>query len=154
LRNVRGDREPAHEEGSLVETASSQPGSDFLVPLAGVARWARRYDILDGVPPADRDGQDAVALERHAGGTAVGASSPGILERIPLRAGQVVLDACHSAATPAGVHGLSTSTNRHDNSLSRHWSAARSFATGHVRRQLPGIPLDSVRAAVFTVSPR
>jgi hypothetical protein len=66
----------AHQEGSLVEPLPSEPAGHFRVALTGVARTARRHDIVERVSPATGDREDAVALQRFVGGAAVRTPSP------------------------------------------------------------------------------
>jgi hypothetical protein len=77
----------------------SQPGPQRCT--AGVARPADGHDVAQRVPPAARERQHAVPLQRGVGGTAVGAPTPRRLERAPLRVAEVVIDAIHPALAPA-----------------------------------------------------
>ena len=128
------DLELAQEERSLVESASTQPSSDFVAALARVAGTAGRHHVVERVPAATGDRQHAVALHRHVGHPAVGATAPGPLEHDPLGGGEVVLDTPQSVvagveqrepddpdsqppperydAPPAGARTLETATAR------------------------------------------
>ena len=92
----------AAEEGGFVEALAAEPVGHLLVALTGVAGAAGGDDVLEGVAASAGDGQDAVALEGRAGGAAVGAAAPGILESGPLAGAEVVLDAGHAALAFAG----------------------------------------------------
>src|SRR5215207_3708969 len=97
----RVDLKVAQQEGPFVESLAPQPAGDFGVALTGVAGPADGHDVAERVPPAARERQHAVSLQRSIGGTAVGAPTPGRLERGPLPVAEVVLDAIHAALAPA-----------------------------------------------------
>ena len=70
------ERAVSKQEGALVEPFSAEPARDLVVGLARVARPARGHDVLDRVPPAARERQDAVVLKRACRRAAVGAAAP------------------------------------------------------------------------------
>ena len=120
LERERGvDLEVAQEEGALVETLSPEPTSDLVVALARVAGAARRRDVVERVSTAAGQRQNAVALERLVGRTAVRASAPRVLQRRPLPGAQVVLHTSHAALALARTSRLPTPIDRHRSSVGR-----------------------------------
>src|SRR5690606_2233001 len=107
----RGDLVVAQQEGRLVEALPSHPSRDLVVALARVARPAGGDDVAHGVPPAPRDGEDAVLLQRHAVGAAVRAPAPGSHERLPLVGREVVVGPLDPGPATAGVPGTSRHTH-------------------------------------------
>lgn len=103
----------AEEEGAFVATGAAEPGGDLFVALAGVAGGAGGDDVFESVATAAGDGENTVALEGLAGGTAVGAAAPRLLKGGPLGGGEVVIDAVHSAFAPAGRTGGAGATEGH-----------------------------------------
>ena len=113
------DPEVTEEERPLVEPLAAQPPRDLVVRLAGVARAARRHDVVERVAPAARQRLDAVALHEAIRGSAIGATAPGILERVPLCRREVVLDPVHAPLAPSGRPRPSRPIDRHDDDATR-----------------------------------
>ena len=94
-------------------TFSSNRLRRLVVALARVARGAGGDDVVEGVPTAARDRQDAVLLEGPVGGAAVGAPSPRLDEGGPLGRGEIVVDEGHPALSPARCPHPATPTSGH-----------------------------------------
>src|SRR6478609_1950835 len=112
-RELAADLDLASEEGTLIEPLAPQPSGDLGVALARVARPACRDHVVERVAPPAGDGQDAVALERGTGHSAIRTSAPGSLQRLPLRVGQVVVDQTHATSAASRGHGAATPAHRH-----------------------------------------
>ena len=109
----------AKQERVLVEPFAPQPGGDFVVALAGVARATRRHHVPERVTTAPRDGQNTVALKRPLRGAAVRAPSPGMLQGSPLGVGQVVNDLRHAALASPRSPSPAAPTHGHVPNLGR-----------------------------------
>src|SRR6476469_9710204 len=101
------------QECTLVEPLAPEPAGHFVVALAGVARTARRRDVVECVSPAPGERLHTVPLQRHVCRPAVSTATPCGLERGPLLDAQVVLDAIHPTLAPTGVLGFPTTCDRH-----------------------------------------
>jgi len=94
----------AEEELALVEALAAEPGGDFFVALAGIAGGAGGDNVIESVAAAAGNGEDAIALERFVGNTAVGAAGPRLLDGFPMLGAQVVLNSSHASfATASGT---------------------------------------------------
>jgi hypothetical protein len=103
----------AEEEGGFWQAFAAEPGGDLFVALAGIAGGAGGDDVVEGIAAAAGEGKDAVALEGDAGGAAVGAAAPGLLEGGPLFGAKIVFDALHAALAAAGGAGAAGAAGRH-----------------------------------------
>ena len=101
------------QECTLVEPLAPEPAGHFVIALAGVARTARRRDVVECVSPAPGERLHTVPLQRHVCRPAISTATPCGLERGPLLDAQVVLDAIHPTLAPTGVLGFPTTCDRH-----------------------------------------
>lgn len=100
------DATVAEEKEAFVEAFPAQPAGDLVVALTGVAGGAGGDDVGERVASASGEREDAVAVEGLRVGAAIGAAAPGVLERLPLLGGEVVLDALHAALAAASGSGF------------------------------------------------
>lgn len=103
----------AEKEGGFWQAFAAEPGGDLFVALAGIAGGAGGDDVVEGIAAAAGEGKNAVALEGDAGGAAVGAAAPGLLEGGPLFGAKIVFDALHAALAAAGGAGAAGAAGRH-----------------------------------------
>lgn len=83
LRKCGLDLGVTQEEGTLIEPLPAHPRRDLVVALARIAGAAGRGDVGKGVPPASRQREYAVPLQRSTRPAAVGAAAPGLSEVMP-----------------------------------------------------------------------
>src|SRR4051812_12863110 len=103
----------AQQECPLVEPLAPEPAGDFVVALAGVARTARRRDVVQRVSPTPGERLYTVPLQRNICRAAIRTATPCRLERGPLFDAEVVLDAIHPTLAPTGVLGFPTTCDHH-----------------------------------------
>lgn len=84
------DLDLSNEECFFVEFLTPHPDGDFGVAFAGITRRAGGNDVCQRVASAARDGKHAVLLQDSFGATAVGASSPSVTQRQPLRIREIM----------------------------------------------------------------